>query len=129
MKPLIYVAGPISKGDQFSNVRDGIREADTLLDGGFHVLCPHLSALHQMIKPRSYESWMDLDFGMILRCDALLRMPGESPGADREVAFATAHGIPVFDSLPELVKSRHFINSRAGKPICSLGRECPTCNA
>jgi ABC-type sugar transport system substrate-binding protein len=39
-------------------------------------------------------------------CDALLRMPGESSGADAEIAHANANGIPVlFDesSLAEWV--------------------------
>ena len=31
---------------------------------------------------------MTADFDVLARCDALLRMPGESPGADREVAHA-----------------------------------------
>ena len=34
-------------------------------------------------------------FDMILHCQALLRLPGESPGADREVQFARDNGVPV----------------------------------
>jgi len=127
MKPLVYIAGPIGKGDALENTRAGILEADYLLDWGFHVVCPHLSALHNMIKPRHYESWMDLDFGLILRCEALYRMPGESPGADREVSFAEAHGIPVFKSLPDLLNHRDVLKRRAGAPRCTIGSTCVTC--
>jgi len=33
-----------------------------------------------------------------------MRLPGESPGADREVALAAELGIPVFYSVEELVE-------------------------
>ena len=39
-----------------------------------------------------------MDLAWIERCDALLRMPGESSGADREVEHARAHSVPVFHS-------------------------------
>jgi hypothetical protein len=39
---------------------------------------------------------------LLQRCDAVLRLPGESRGADRDVAIAEARGIPVFTSLAEV---------------------------
>jgi hypothetical protein len=45
---------------------------------------------------------MELDNEWVLRCDALLRLPGESQGADAEVELAKKHGIPVFYSIEEL---------------------------
>lgn len=36
------------------------------------------------------------------RCDALYRMEGDSPGADREVEFANMHNIPVFFDIDDL---------------------------
>lgn len=36
------------------------------------------------------------------RCDAVLRLPGESPGADREVHYAISLGKPVYYGLEEL---------------------------
>jgi hypothetical protein len=99
----VYVAGPITKGDQFLNVRNGILVGEALRALGFCPFVPHLSALWQMVWPVDYEGWMTLDFAWIERCDALLRMPGESPGADREVAHAKSLGIPVFHSDAELI--------------------------
>ena len=98
----VYVAGPISKGDMFLNVRAGVLAGEELRAAGFHPFVPHLSALWQMIYPVDYEGWMRLDFAWVERCDALLRLPGESSGADREVAHAEAHGVPVFYDVAAL---------------------------
>ena len=56
-----------------------------------------------MVHPEDYETWMKLDFIWVESCDALLRLPGESPGADREVKHAITLGIPVFYSMDELL--------------------------
>ena len=39
---------------------------------------------------------------LLQHCDAVLRLPGESRGADQDVAIATARGIPVYYSLDEV---------------------------
>lgn len=39
---------------------------------------------------------------LLQHCDAVLRLPGESRGADQDVAIAQARGIPVFYSLGEI---------------------------
>ena len=36
------------------------------------------------------------------RCDAVLRLPGESRGADQDVAIARRRGIPVYTSLDQV---------------------------
>jgi hypothetical protein len=46
---------------------------------------------------------MELDFGWVRRCDAVLRLPGASSGADREVALAERLGLPVFGSVDEVL--------------------------
>jgi hypothetical protein len=114
----VYVAGPISKGDMFLNVREGILTAERLRDAGLFPFCPHLSGLWQMVHPVGYEAWMTLDFAWIARCDALLRMPGESPGADREVAHARKLGIPVFTNEIDLLDwalGREAVHSAAAR--------------
>jgi len=95
-KPFVYVAGPISKGMMRDNVRLGIFGADRVWEMGAIPFCPHTSHFWDMISPHGYEEWLDMDFEVISRCDALLRLPGESKGADREVAFAREQQIPVF---------------------------------
>ena len=39
---------------------------------------------------------------LLERCDAVLRLPGESRGADQDVAIARGRGIPVYFGLDEI---------------------------
>lgn len=47
--------------------------------------------------------WQELQYPvahrLLERCDAVLRLPGESRGADADVARARSRGLPVFDSI------------------------------
>jgi hypothetical protein len=92
----VYVAGPYSTGDQVINTRNAVQMALALLGVGLVPICPHLSMLAHLISPQPYEFWMAWDFAMLERCDALLRLPGESSGADREVARAHDLHLPIF---------------------------------
>ena len=105
----IYVAGPISHGDYGVNIRNGVEAATRLLEHGFIPYCPHLSAFHHIIFPQPYERWIELDFAWLEKCDALLRLDGYSPGADREIDHARARGIPVFNSLDTVLAVAHAI--------------------
>lgn len=51
-----------------------------------------------------YEDWYEQDLAWVAVSNAVLRLPGESTGADKEVEFATANGIPVFHDLKELIE-------------------------
>lgn len=99
---LVYVAGPYSHGDQASNVRDALEAADRLLDAGYQPYVPHLWHYREITHPRPYERWLELDFAFLDRCDALIRLPGYSPGADREAERARGRGLPVFASVGAL---------------------------
>ncbi|MER5952048.1 DUF4406 domain-containing protein [Streptomyces sp. NPDC001904] len=39
---------------------------------------------------------------LLARCDAVLRLPGESAGADQDVAVARRRGLPVFHDVAEI---------------------------
>jgi hypothetical protein len=39
---------------------------------------------------------------LLQHCDAVLRLPGESAGADQDVAIARQRGIPVYTSLDQI---------------------------
>lgn len=39
---------------------------------------------------------------LLQHCDAVLRLPGDSKGADQDVAIATERGLPVYRSLAEV---------------------------
>ena len=95
MKPLVYVAGPISS-NPMHGAHDACEVGSRLLAIGVLPVLPHLTVLWDMIDPHDYEDWMAYDFGLIDHCQALYRMAGASPGADREVAYAESLGLPVF---------------------------------
>ena len=95
-KPLVYIAGPISIGDQFQNVRNAMDTWDAMQASGIEAFCPHWSVLQQMHKGRGYEFWIEYCFRILSRCDAVYRMPGESVGGDAEVELARFIGLPVF---------------------------------
>ena len=67
---------------------------------------PHHTHFWHMLFPRGYEEWLRLDLAFLPCCDALLRLKGESKGADAEVDAARALSIPVFEEVSSLLK--HF---------------------
>ncbi len=95
----IYIAGPYTKGDVAVNVGNAIAVANRLKDAGYAPYVPHLTHFWHLLFPRPYEDWLELDNQFLPLCDALLRIPGESKGADAEVELAGKLGIPVFESL------------------------------
>ena len=95
----IYVAGPISKGDRESNYATAIDAADRLLVAGWNPYVPHLCLWWHERYPHTHAEWMAHDFVWVAACDALVRLPGESDGADQEVALACRLGIPVYNGI------------------------------
>jgi hypothetical protein len=108
----IYVAGPYTKGDVAVNVRNAYEAANRLADLGFAPFVPHATHFWHMLFPRSYEYWLDLDNQFLPCCEAVLRLPGVSSGADKEVQFAGTLGIPVFTEIDSLVE---YFRSRADR--------------
>lgn len=111
-KLAVYIAGPYSKPDPALNVRTAIAIAEKLLERGLLPFCPHaLTHVWNLVSPKSYESWISFDADWLLKCDAVLRIPGDSAGADREVAVAEDFGIPVFYKLSDLLEWRDGIRA------------------
>ena len=105
-RPLVYVAGPIGTyGDQVKNVRKGARVALELMRHDVDAFCPHMSWFANLFDEETptYERWLSFDFNVLCRCNAVLRIDGPSPGADREVIYAQGLGIPVFYSIQDLL--------------------------
>ena len=99
----IYVAGPMSIGDMESNIRQAINAADWLIKLGHVPFVPHLTHFWNLMSPHSWETWLKIDESWLLVCDCLVRLPGESRGADREVAFCEANNIPVYVGMEALM--------------------------
>ena len=102
----VYVAGPYTKGDVALNVRRAIEAADCLLKAGHQPFLPHLTHFWHLVCPGPYEQWMALDLAWLSVCHALVRLPGESSGADREVAEAIKLGTPVFSGVEAFLEWR-----------------------
>lgn len=103
-KPLVYISSPYSIGDKERNVIDSLSVASVLRDSGkvipFAPLLTHYWDLH---FPAPYDTWLAMDLDWVRRCDALLRLPGLSSGADIEEARARYWGKEIFHNVDELL--------------------------
>ena len=99
MREKIYVAGPYTKGDVAINVHNAIKTANDLANLGFAPFVPHFTHFWHMLFPHPYEFWCKQDMEWLERCDAIVRLPGESSGADAEVERARELGLPVYLGL------------------------------
>lgn len=122
----VYVAGPITKGDLAHNVNQATAAFVTLAKAGLAPFCPHWSVYSkpciQTGTPADPESmtlccgtvsgndqmthadWLGIDLAWVTASDALLRLPGESKGADLEEFEAVKWGVPVFRSVDEVIE-------------------------
>jgi hypothetical protein len=101
----IYIAGPYSHG--FFNVLNAIDRADKIQVEipDVVVFLPHLYHFWASYYPHHDEEfWLDIDLAWLSRCDCIYRMPGDSDGADMEVAKANELGLPVFYNMIDLIK-------------------------
>jgi hypothetical protein len=105
MKELVYIAGPYTGGDPRINVIKAIDAAEKVAEAGYVPYVPHLNHLWDSIHPHDYEFWMEQGAEFLDRCDAVLRLPGESPGADREVVMAIEAGMHVYYGVEEFLKA------------------------
>ena len=99
---IIYIAAPYTKGDVAVNVKTTMDIANKLMDLGYAPFCPHLSHYLHINNPRPYQDWINMDNEFVRVCDALLRLDGDSSGADAEVILAKELGIPVFYNINQI---------------------------
>ena len=100
----VYIASPYTIGTWKKNVERQIDMANYLSGAGFLPCWPLSSHYLDLRHSRPYEFWMNLDREELKRCDALLRLAGESVGADREVEWAKELGLPVFYHYADVVE-------------------------
>jgi hypothetical protein len=100
----VYIASPYTKGDVALNVRKSFEVYTELLKYDFLPFAPLTSHFIHMIFPQTYETWLEIDFDWLLVCDCVLRLLGESNGADQECELAKENDILVFYTLEELIK-------------------------
>lgn len=104
----LYVSGSYSAPTP-AGVEGHVRAASAwttyLAELGFAPICPHTNI--QQIGRLGYEDIMAVDFVLLRLCQGIFMLPGweKSPGAVREREFAHLAGIPVFESVDELLGS------------------------
>lgn len=105
MRNKVYISGPITKGERNFNLYQAHVAHLALLQAGYAPFNPILTmqlpfAWDGMV---SHDAWLEADRPWVLASDAVLRLPGESTGADQEVAWAEEAGIPVYHSVLEII--------------------------
>jgi hypothetical protein len=97
----IYVAGPFS-GEELANTLAALEAGERLEAIGCDAFVPHIFYWWNREYPKTYEHWLKKCLLWMRKCDAVYRLPGESRGADCEVAVASIYDIPVFRSEEEV---------------------------
>ncbi len=109
--PMVYVASPYTTGVPIENVKRSIAVGSELVDMNMCPVLPLLSHFVNELYPKSYGTWMCVDFEKMSRCDAVLVLPGPSSGVEIECALAKGLGIPIVERITanpwreELVKA------------------------
>jgi len=101
----IYIASPYTVGDVAVNVKAQLDAAAKLIDVGFAPFVPLYSHFQHMAHPRPYHVWTSLDNEWVPVCDCVLRLPGESKGADAEVELAKSLNLPIYYSVEEAIEA------------------------
>lgn len=126
-RPKAYIAGPISNGATATrevmadNMLKGIVFANRMWDLGYVPFCPQLSVAWHNVCPRDYNDWIEYDKSWLECCDVLIRMPGESKGADLEVAYAKELGLPILTTEEEI---KEYMDDHL---MWENGIPCPVC--
>jgi hypothetical protein len=110
----------------WANCGHGIKIATTAWRAGWHPIVPQLNGTWEMVAGEldlaatdGATGWLDYDFSLLARCDAIYRYPGYSEGADREVALMETFDKPVIagplePSLEEFPKPTGYLEYVGG---------------
>lgn len=106
----IYIAGPYGRRagqDEFTcliNVLKAIDAGRTLISLGHNPFIPHLfHYVHREWDDTPNEDmWLEICLAWVEDCDALLRLSGDSSGANREMERAKELSLPIYFSIEEL---------------------------
>ncbi len=102
-RPLLYIAAPYTYPDPVMNTHYVSKVAMEIYTRSKWVpLIPHLNIALHFMRPTEAKFWYELDLHYLDHCDAIVRLPGYSEGADNEIEYAIHNGIDVvdFEQLP-----------------------------
>lgn len=107
---LIYCAGPYS-GDSLEQIEENVKAATRigidLMRKGHYSMIPHLSHYTELLAQGDdlggfpWETWMQQDFDILKRCDAIYFI-GPSKGANMEKEMALDLGLEIYYSLSDV---------------------------
>jgi len=125
---LVYIAGPYTgnTNDRLDNVAVAERIAQQLLFVGYAVYCPH-SMMHGWEQEPSleYDDFMQCEMVILERCDAVFVCPNwqESKGACQEVERAEELGIPVVETMIDLLRKCPIMGHQLTKAQLDWARD------
>lgn len=99
---MVYIACPIERGVSSVNYWQASETERQLIQSGYAPINPARWMTVEWKQEIDYRTWMDVGLRKLRACDAVLRIPGESRGADLEEMHAGLFRIPCFYSLDEL---------------------------
>jgi hypothetical protein len=100
------------------NVRRAMDAGMELNRRGYAALVPHCTHFMDETDSLGWQAWIEVSLAWVAASHAVLRLPGESKGADAEVAVAERLGLPVLADVPSLVAAvpRQSPDPAAGHP-------------
>lgn len=112
MRLRIYISAPLTNGGHLNgltgeaavkaNVAAAMAAGHELMRLGYAPFVPHLTYYMDPDGEVPHAVWLAVDEPWVLASHAVLRLPGESKGADMETAWARQACIPVFESIEQL---------------------------
>jgi hypothetical protein len=99
----IFIAGPYGDHNPKDVIAQNVARADAaarlLMSQGHEVCCVHKMSWGWEDDPRiTRDQCIKLDNGLLEHwAEAIYRIPGESPGADAEIALAESLGLRIFE--------------------------------
>lgn len=103
MKTAVFVSGPYSNNIE-ENLNNVIEVSNKLIDMGFVPVIPHFYHYIEVKHEKPYDVWLNCALGLLERSDIYFRLPGESPGADKEEAFADELDMVKYYSIDDLLQ-------------------------
>jgi hypothetical protein len=98
----IFISGPYTNPDPVINTRNAVLAAEKIIKKGHLPFIPHLNHLWHLVSPHDIDYWYAYDLNWLDVCDAVLRLPGDSPGADSEVEYAISKKKRIFYDIRKL---------------------------
>jgi hypothetical protein len=96
-RPRVYISGPITKGNRNEHFFRACELERALMLCGYAPLNP----MRSIVLPFAWQDdmphdlWLAVDLAWVDVCDAVVRLTGDSKGADEECTYAVERGIPV----------------------------------